>query len=140
MNSKPNQMTNPGPILLHITHSTPMSSKGPASNQWSSVLTCLCHEMTKNMHKMNFQFRKFISNQKCKQWLWDFLYKFLMPWIFVMQKIKSKMMQMHVNKNAPIQCQKCDTNCHIFLHVSKMIVTCEKNSKSVINNSCHVWM
>ena len=32
----------------------------------------------------------------------------------------------YVNKNAPIQCQKCDTNCHIFLYVSKMMITCEK--------------
>ena len=46
----------------------------------------------------------------------------------------------YVNKNAPIQCQKCDTNCHTFLYVSKMRITCEKKSKPVTKNSYYVWM
>ena len=58
----------------------------------------------------------------------------------ICKKSNPERFKCYVNKNAPIQCQKYDTNCHIFLYVSKMMITCEKNSKPVTNNSCHVWM
>ena len=39
-----------------------------------------------------------------------------------------------MNKNAQIEYQKCDTNCHIHLHVSKTMIAYEKKFKPVLKN------
>ena len=73
-----------------------------------------------NEHKMDNQIRKFKSKQKCIQWLWNVLYKLLMLWTNIMQKIKSRRAQM-------IGEQKCTNAVQKMWHkLSHYIFMCQK--------------
>jgi hypothetical protein len=124
--SKPNQMTKTEPNLLHITHSnTPQNVLKRTSIKLISK--CLKLPMPCNDQKMCTKWTSNLENPyqiRNAQWLWDFLYKFLMPWMSNMQKIKSRLMQMRCE-------QKCTNSMSKMWHKLSHYSLCVKNNDNM---------